>query len=83
MTDMANRREFKRQRKEITVRYSLLGSEEYNEARLVDVGEGGLCMETSAPIQDRDHDLCPALERLPGSIGTGRAQELTGKSALD
>jgi len=51
MTDMANRREFKRQRKEITVRYSLLGSEEYNEARLVDVGEGGLCMETSAPIK--------------------------------
>ena len=51
MTNRANRREFKRQRKELKVRFSLLGSEEYSEARLVDMGEGGLCMEASAPIK--------------------------------
>ncbi len=51
MTNTANRREFKRQQKEVRVRYSLLGSEEYKEALLVDAGEGGLCMETSAPLK--------------------------------
>ncbi|MBE1426017.1 Tfp pilus assembly protein PilZ [Desulfomicrobium macestii] len=51
MTSTANRREFERQRKEVRVRYSLLGSEEYSDARLVDVSEGGLCMETSTPLR--------------------------------
>jgi len=51
MTNMANRREFTRLRKEIRVRYSLLGSEEYSDARLVDVSEGGFCMETSKPLR--------------------------------
>jgi hypothetical protein len=51
MTSTANRREFERQRKEVRVRYSLLGSEEYCDAQLVDVSEGGLCMEASAPLR--------------------------------
>jgi hypothetical protein len=51
MTSTANRREFERQRKEVRVRYSLLGSEEYSDAQLVDVSEGGLCMEASAPLR--------------------------------
>lgn len=51
MTNTENRREFTRHRKEVRVRYSLLGSEEYSDARLVDVSEGGLCMETSTPLR--------------------------------
>lgn len=51
MTNTENRREFTRHRKEVRVRYSLLGSEEYRDARLVDVSEGGLCMETSTPLR--------------------------------
>ena len=51
MANMVNRRVYKRFRKESRVRYSMFGSEEYNDARLVDLGEGGLCMETSVPIK--------------------------------
>ena len=51
MASQMNRREFMRYRKENMVRYSLLGSEEYQDGRLVDEGEGGLCMETSAPLR--------------------------------
>ncbi len=51
MANTANRRAYERFRKESRVRYSMVGSEEYHEARLVDLGEGGLCMETSAPLK--------------------------------
>ncbi len=51
MANTANRRAYERFRKESWVRYSMVGSEEYHEARLVDLGEGGLCMETSAPLK--------------------------------
>jgi hypothetical protein len=51
MGSMADRREFTRRRKGMRVRYSLLGSEEYHDARLVDLGEGGLCMESCAPLR--------------------------------
>ena len=37
--------------REVRVRYSQLGSEEYSDARLVDVSEGGLCMEASKPLR--------------------------------
>jgi len=33
------------------VRFSLLGSEEYREGLLVDLGGGGLCLETCAPLR--------------------------------
>jgi hypothetical protein len=51
MSSMAERREFTRRRKGTQIRYSLLGSEEYHDARLVDLGEGGLCMESCAPLR--------------------------------
>jgi hypothetical protein len=51
MEDNANRRAYPRRRNDSRVRYSMLGSEEYHDARLVDVGEGGLCMEASAPLK--------------------------------
>ena len=51
MANTANRRAYERFRKESRVRYSMVGSEEYREARLVDLGEGGLCMETCAPLK--------------------------------
>lgn len=51
MTSTDNRRAYPRRRKESRVRYSLLGSEDYRDARLVDVGEGGLCMESSTPLK--------------------------------
>lgn len=46
-----DRREFERQHKDNIVKYSMLDSEEYHDAQLVDVGEGGLCMETCAPLR--------------------------------
>ena len=51
MANTAYRRAYERFRKVSRVRYSMVGSEEYHEARLVDLGEGGLCMETSAPLK--------------------------------
>jgi hypothetical protein len=33
------------------VRYSLLGSEDYHDARLVDLGDGGLCMESCVSLR--------------------------------
>lgn len=51
MANMTNRRAFTRLRKESRVRYSMFGSEEYHDARLVDLGEGGLCMEASSPLK--------------------------------
>lgn len=50
-TSRLNRREFSRERKGTLVRYSLVGSEEYRKAQLIDVGEGGLCMQTCAPLR--------------------------------
>lgn len=46
-----NRRAFERQRKDNSVRFSMLDSEEYHEAKLVDLGAGGLCMESNAPLR--------------------------------
>jgi hypothetical protein len=51
MDNTTNRREYPRRRRESRVRYSMLGSEDYHDARLVDVGEGGLCMESSTPLK--------------------------------
>lgn len=51
MGNTTNRRAYPRRREESRVRFSMLGSEEYRDARLVDVGEGGLCMESSAPLK--------------------------------
>ena len=50
-TSRLNRREFPRERKGTLVRYSLVGSEEYQNAQLIDVGEGGLCMQACAPLR--------------------------------
>ncbi|UTF48959.1 PilZ domain-containing protein [Desulfomicrobium sp. ZS1] len=68
-TNTTNRREFKRQRKEIRVRYSLLGSEEYKEARLLDMGEGGLCMETCAPLKTGTRIYVQLLNVHPEGLG--------------
>lgn len=46
-----NRREFTRQRKDNSVKFSLLDSEVYHDGRLIDIGEGGLCMEACAPVR--------------------------------
>jgi hypothetical protein len=51
MANMANRRAYPRWRTENRVQYSMIGSEEYHDASLVDVGEGGLCMEVNTPLR--------------------------------
>ena len=51
MEKKANRRAYPRLHRENKIRYSMLGSEEYYDATLVDVGEGGLCMEVSRPLK--------------------------------
>lgn len=51
MANTQNRRSYPRRRGESRVRYSMLGSEVYHDATLVDVGEGGLCMEASTPLK--------------------------------
>lgn len=51
MTDRQNRREYVRKRRQGVLTYSCVGSEEYHDARLVDVGQGGLCMESCMPLK--------------------------------
>ena len=51
MSDTLSERQFKRQKQPTLVRVSTLGSDEYQEARLIDIGEGGLCLESSVPIR--------------------------------
>ena len=51
MEHTVNRREYPRRRRDNRVRYSMLGSEDYHDARLVDIGEGGLCMEAASPLK--------------------------------
>lgn len=51
MSSTADRRDFTRWRKGVEVRYSLQGSEDYHDARLVDLGEGGLCLESCALLR--------------------------------
>ncbi|NLW82043.1 MAG: PilZ domain-containing protein [Desulfovibrionales bacterium] len=65
MISKQERRRFPRLRQSNPVRYSPMGSEAYYDARLVDLGEGGLCMECSTPLRTGSaiyvqiHDLHP------------------------
>jgi hypothetical protein len=46
-----NRRQYGRVKLDSRVVYSPVGSEESREARLIDMGYGGLCMESSLPVR--------------------------------
>ncbi len=76
---MTNRRAFTRFRKGNRVRYSMLGSEEYHDARLVDVGEGGLCMETCVPLKTGTRIYVQLLDINPGVSGLAAHRSSHGR----
>ena len=71
MTVRQNRREYVRTRVQGQITYSCLGSEEYHDARLVDVGEGGLCMESCMPLKT---GTALYIQVAPHDPGTGVAE---------
>jgi hypothetical protein len=79
MASQMNRREFIRHRKESSVRYSMLGSEEYQNGRLIDEGEGGLCMETSAPLKTGSVIYVQLVNLIPDVDGLGADRSFHGR----
>lgn len=79
MASRMNRREFMRHRKDSSVRYSMLGSEEYQHGRLIDEGEGGLCMETSTPLRTGSLIYVQLLNLNPDVDGFGADRSFHGR----
>lgn len=69
MTASDERRQYDREHRTNTVRYSYLGSEEYHEARLINRGSGGLCMVTSAPLKTGAKLYVQILDINPHRLG--------------
>jgi Tfp pilus assembly protein PilZ len=74
-----NRREFPRQRRENSVKYSRMDSEEYHDARLIDLGEGGLCMETCAPLRTGEVIYLQLLNMHPEKQGLAAHRSFQGR----
>ena len=74
-----NRRAFPRQRKENRVRYSRLDSDEYLDARLIDLGEGGLCMETRCPLRTGEIIYLQLLNLHPEKPGLAAHRSFQGR----
>ncbi len=74
-----NRREFQRQRMEKSVRYSRLDSDEYLDARLIDLGEGGLCMETRSPLRTGEIIYLQLLNLHPEKPGLAAHRSFQGR----
>ena len=74
-----NRREFPRQRRENSVKYSRMDSEEYHDARLVDLGEGGLCMETCTPLRTGEVIYLQLLNLHPENQGLAAHRSFQGR----
>lgn len=76
---LQNRREFPRQRRENSVRYSRMDSEEYHDARLIDLGEGGLCMETCTPLRTGEVIYLQLLNLHPEKLGLAAHRSFQGR----
>lgn len=74
-----NRREFPRQCKDNSVRYSRLDSDEYHDARLIDLGEGGLCMETRCPLRTGEIIYLQLLNLHPEKAGLAAHRSFQGR----
>ena len=74
-----NRREFQRQRMEKSVRYSRLDSDEYLDARLIDLGEGGLCMEPRSPLRTGEIIYLQLLNLHPEKPGLAAHRSFQGR----
>lgn len=79
MARESDRRQFRRERQGIDVLYSMVGSEEYHEARLVDVGEGGLCMESCAPLRTGSVVYVQLLNLHPEMTGLAAHRSFQGR----
>jgi len=77
--DAANRRAFPRQRKDNSVKYSMVDSEEYHDGRLIDVGEGGLCMETCSPLRTGSVIYVQLLNLHPEKKGLAAHRSFQGR----
>ena len=74
-----NRRSFERQHKDNSVRYSMLDSEDYHEAKLIDLGAGGLCMETNAPLRTGSVIYVQLLDLHPEKEGLAAHRSFQGR----
>jgi hypothetical protein len=73
------RRTFPRERRENRVKYSLLDSDVYHDARLIDVGEGGVCMETCSPLRTGSVIYVQLLNLHPENSGLAAHRSFQGR----
>lgn len=74
-----NRRQFERIKQDKRVFYSLMGSEETREARLIDLGCGGLCMESSAPLRTGTDLYVQLVDLHPEAEGLAAHRSFRGR----
>ena len=74
-----NRRAFPRQRRDNSVKFSLLDSEVYHDGRLIDLGEGGLCMEACAPVRTGSVIYVQLLNLHPEKSGLAAHRSFQGR----
>jgi Tfp pilus assembly protein PilZ len=74
-----NRRSFERERRDNSVKYSRMDSEEYHDARLIDMGEGGLCMETCSLLRTGEVIYLQLLNLHPDRPGLAAHRSFQGR----
>lgn len=74
-----NRRSFERERKDNNVKFSRMDSEEYLDARLIDLGEGGLCMETRSPLRTGEVIYVQLMNLHPDKPGLAAHRSFQGR----
>jgi len=74
-----NRREYARERKVSRVRFSMVGSDEYQDGQLVDLGEGGLCMEASSPLRTGETIYIQLMDMNPDVSGLEAQRSFRGR----
>ncbi len=77
--ETTNRREYVRERHSNEVRYSYVGSEDYYDARLVDRGQGGLCMAATAPLKTGSMIYVQVLDFYPERAGLDAHRSFQGR----
>lgn len=79
MTTSANRRAYVRKKLNRPVRFGRRDSEKLMDAVLIDLGDGGLSLETSAPIRTGEELYILVQDLYPKTRGLGANGSFTGR----